>query len=75
MKVDTPLGTYPVEFVGLEPRKEGLAVLGRLAGLRSDVLLGPLDLCVLATAATALVGAGAGLAYLRNAGQRAPAQP
>jgi hypothetical protein len=65
MRVETPLGDYPFQLVRLERRGDGLAVVGRLAGLKSDLILGPTDLLVAGATAGTLVLAGAGLAYLR----------
>jgi hypothetical protein len=44
MKVNTPLGTYPFEFRGLERRGATLVISGTVAGLQSSAVLDREDL-------------------------------
>ena len=43
MKVATVLGEYPFEFRRIERRRDGLAIVGTVAGLESSVVLGRED--------------------------------
>jgi hypothetical protein len=64
MKVDSPLGEYPLAFRRIERRPGGLAVVGMVAGIESSVVIDERDLRTAARVlATALGGAALIIAW------------
>lgn len=66
MKVETPLGSYPFEFRRLERRRDGVAIVGLVAGLESSLVLGSEDLRAAARVLAPPLAAVAFLSYLRR---------
>jgi hypothetical protein len=59
MEVNTPLGTYPFEFRGIERRGATLVVSGTVAGLESSAVLGKEDLAAALKLAAPAIGTAA----------------
>jgi hypothetical protein len=66
VKVDTPLGTYPFEYRGIERRDGGIAIVGLVAGLKSSVVLDADDLGTVMRRLGLPLGAAAALLALRR---------
>jgi hypothetical protein len=66
VKVETPLGSYPFEYRGLERREDGLAITGMVAGLRSSVVIETADLRTAAKFVVPPLAAVGLAAYLRR---------
>lgn len=43
MKVGTPFGEFPFEYRGVERREDGVAIVGKVAGLDSSVVFDRTD--------------------------------
>jgi hypothetical protein len=67
MRVGTPLGEYPFEFRRIERRDDGVAVVGIVAGLKSDLILNRREALAAGATVTAALAAAAALGYLRRA--------
>jgi hypothetical protein len=57
MKVNTPLGTYPFEFRGVERRGATVVISGTVAGLESSAVLDRTDLAAAAKKVAPALGA------------------
>jgi hypothetical protein len=67
VKVDTPIGDYPFEFRRIERRGDGMAIVGLIAGLKSDLVLDRDEVLVAGGVFLAVLTVGAALGYRRRA--------
>lgn len=67
MKVDSPLGAYPVEFRRIEHRGDGVAIVALVAGLKSDVVIERRELLAATGALLGAMATAGAIGYLWRA--------
>jgi hypothetical protein len=67
VKVDSPLGAYPVQFRRVEHREDGVAIVALVAGLKSDLILERRELLAATGAILGTIAAAGALGYLWRA--------